>query len=69
MLQPAKGLGRAQRSAGQLDSGGLAHIVRVTIGLGLAVSRQVIQQHQGSLDVVSTPGKGSTFTMTLKQWR
>ena len=39
------------------------------IGLGLAVSRQVIQQHQGSLDVVSTPGKGSTFTMTLKQWR
>jgi signal transduction histidine kinase len=39
------------------------------IGLGLAITRQVIQQHQGSLDVVSTPGKGSTFTMTLKQWR
>ena len=39
------------------------------IGLGLAITRQVIQQHQGSLDVVSTPGKGSTFTLTLKQWR
>jgi signal transduction histidine kinase len=39
------------------------------IGLGLAITRQVIQQHQGSLDVVSTPGKGSTFRMTLKQWR
>jgi signal transduction histidine kinase len=39
------------------------------IGLGLAVTRQVIEQHQGSLDVDSTPGKGSTFTMTLKQWR
>ena len=39
------------------------------IGLGLAITRQVIQQHQGSLDVDSTPGKGSTFTMTLKQWR
>jgi signal transduction histidine kinase len=39
------------------------------IGLGLAITRQVIEQHQGSLDVVSTPGKGSTFTMTLKQWR
>jgi signal transduction histidine kinase len=39
------------------------------IGLGLAITRQVIQQHQGSLEVVSTPGKGSTFTMTLKQWR
>ena len=49
-----------ERSGDQLYGG---------IGLGLAVSRQVIQQHQGSLDVVSTPGKGSTFTMTLKQWR
>lgn len=39
------------------------------IGLGLAITRQVIEQHQGSLDVDSTPGKGSTFTMTLKQWR
>jgi signal transduction histidine kinase len=39
------------------------------IGLGLAITRQVIEQHQGSLDVDSIPGKGSTFTMTLKQWR
>src|SRR5215211_4132840 len=39
------------------------------IGLGLAITRQVIEQHQGSLDVDTTPGKGSTFTMTLKQWR
>ncbi|HJR80840.1 MAG TPA: ATP-binding protein [Anaerolineales bacterium] len=39
------------------------------IGLGLAITRQVIEQHHGSLDVTSTPGKGSTFTLTLKQWR
>jgi signal transduction histidine kinase len=39
------------------------------IGLGLAITRQVIEQHQGSLDVISAPGKGSTFTLTLKQWR
>lgn len=38
------------------------------IGLGLAITRQVIQQHHGSLDVVSEPGKGSTFTVTLKKW-
>jgi len=38
------------------------------IGLGLAITRQVIEQHHGSLDVTSTPGKGSTFTLTLKQW-
>jgi signal transduction histidine kinase len=38
------------------------------IGLGLAITRQVIAQHQGSLDVVSDLGKGSTFTVTLKKW-
>jgi signal transduction histidine kinase len=39
------------------------------LGLGLAITRQVLKQHHGNLDVVSQPGKGSTFTMTLKQWR
>ncbi len=38
------------------------------IGLGLAITRQVIAQHHGSLDVDSVPGKGSTFTVTLKKW-
>lgn len=38
------------------------------IGLGLAITRQVIEQHHGSLDVVSEPGKGSVFTITLKKW-
>jgi len=35
------------------------------IGLGLAITRQVIKQHHGSLSVESEPGKGSTFTMQL----
>jgi signal transduction histidine kinase len=39
------------------------------IGLGLAITRQVIEQHHGKLDVESTPGKGSTFTVTLKKWK
>ncbi len=38
------------------------------LGLGLAITRQVIEQHHGSLDVVSQLGKGSTFTLTLKRW-
>ena len=37
------------------------------IGLGLAITRQVIEQHHGSLDVNSEPGKGSTFTINLKR--
>lgn len=39
------------------------------IGLGLAITRQVIKQHQGHLDVTSEPGKGSKFTLTLKKWK
>ena len=37
------------------------------IGLGLAITRQVIEQHQGKLEVDSTPGKGSIFTLKLKK--
>jgi signal transduction histidine kinase len=35
------------------------------LGLGLAITKQVIDQHKGHLDVNSTPGKGSTFTIWL----
>ncbi|NOY98995.1 MAG: cyclic nucleotide-binding domain-containing protein [Chloroflexi bacterium] len=35
------------------------------LGIGLAITRQVIKQHDGTLDVESKPGQGSTFTMTL----
>lgn len=36
------------------------------IGLGLAITNQVIRQHNGRLTVRSTPGKGSTFSIALK---
>jgi signal transduction histidine kinase len=39
------------------------------LGLGLSITRQVIQQHNGSLDVESKPGKGSKFTITLMKWQ
>ena len=39
------------------------------IGLGLAITRQVIQQHKGTLEVESEHGKGSIFTMHLPEWK
>lgn len=34
-------------------------------GLGLAIVRAIVENHHGSVEVESTPGKGSTFRVTL----
>ncbi len=34
-------------------------------GLGLALTKQLIELHNGSIQVVSTPGKGSMFTVRI----
>jgi two-component system sensor histidine kinase HydH len=34
-------------------------------GLGLAITYRIIQNHRGTIDVASEPGKGATFTITL----
>lgn len=35
------------------------------LGLGLYISRQIVQDHEGALYVTSNPGSGSTFIMEL----
>jgi signal transduction histidine kinase len=36
------------------------------LGLGLAIARAILEKNQGSLSVVSEPGKGTTFTVALE---
>jgi two-component system sensor histidine kinase KdpD len=38
-------------------------------GMGLAISRAIIEAHHGTIGVSSTPGEGSTFTIGLPIWR
>ena len=36
-----------------------------SVGLGLAVSQNILERHGGRIEVESVPGKGTTFTVTL----
>jgi two-component system OmpR family sensor kinase/two-component system sensor histidine kinase BaeS len=48
---------RGDRSRGHVDGG--------TSGLGLAISKQLVQAHGGRIQVESDPGKRTTFTIDL----
>ena len=34
-------------------------------GLGLAIVQSIVQEHRGSIEVESTPGRGSSFILKL----
>lgn len=53
--------GRFERAVSNRHYGGL--------GLGLYICRQIVEAHGGTIELTSTDGAGTTFTVTLPQMR
>ena len=44
---------------------GVGNEVPSGLGLGLYISRELAEVHEGTLTVASTPGEGAVFSLTL----
>ena len=38
-------------------------------GLGLFITFSIIQEHNGEVDVISNPGKGTIFIISIPEWK
>ena len=38
---------------------------RTGVGLGLAIAKEIVLAHNGTIEASSTPGEGAVFTVTL----
>ena len=56
---------RAEHLDRIFDPGFTTKGVRVGIGLGLSITYRIIENHHGSINVQSEPGKGTIFTIRL----
>jgi two-component system, NtrC family, sensor kinase len=60
------GVGISAEEIGRIfEAGFTTKDARIGMGLGLPIVRQVVDRHGGRVEVRSTPGTGSSFTVTL----